>query len=279
MKIKTPEGMLFATRPQRTATEVGGAVAQEKSVSIKVAHKLLGHMDEPATRKAAANLGWTITRGTLGVCESCAKAKAKQKNVADSVAPNKKAKEVNGRVCLDTSCTVNPKTDKQPKRPNWCLVVDEKTGCKSSRFHESKDGMVEPTCSKFKNWKDNGKEVKIIQIDNGGKNKKLVKKLNSKNWQLHPKIEHTSRDTPQQNHLMEIGFAALCGRGQALMVEAKVPKEKKHIAAQKAFETATKLDGLIPVEMEGVTKPQVEHWSGQTPGFAKHLHTWAKPVQ
>ena len=276
IKIETPEGMLFATRLQRTATEVGGAVAQEKTVSIKVAHELLGHMDEAATRKAAANLGWTITRGTLGVCESCAKAKAKQKNVANKEAPKEKAKEVNGRVYLDLSRVVNPNNAKQPRRPNWCLIVDEKTGYKSSSFYESKDGMVEPTCSKFKNWKDNGKEVKIIRMDNAGENKQLVKRLKSKHWQLYPEIEYTARDTPQHNHLVEVGFATLYGRGRALMMEAKVPKDKKHIVAQKAFETATKLDGLIPIEINGVTKPRVEHWSGKIPGFAKHLRTWGE---
>ena len=266
-------------------------MAQEKTVSIEVVHELLRHMDEAATRKAAADLGWTITHGTLGACKSHAKAKAKQKNVANGAAtPKEKAKEVNGRVHLDPSCIVNPKTEKQPKRPNWCLIVDEKTGFKSSSFHESKDGMVEPTCSKFKNWKSNGKEVKIIRMDDAGENEKLVKRLNSKNWQLCPKIECTARDTPQHNHLVEIGFATLCGRGRALMVKAKVPKDKKHNVAQKAFETATQLDGLIPIEIDGVTKPQVEHWSGkilqsicahgekleQSKSKQKQLHNWRR---
>ena len=79
VKIKNPEGMLFAARLQRTATEVGGAIAQEKTVSIKTAHELLGHMNEADTHKAAKAMGWTVTRGSLGVCESCAKGKAKQK--------------------------------------------------------------------------------------------------------------------------------------------------------------------------------------------------------
>ena len=60
------------------------------------------------------------------------------------------------------------------------------------------------------------------------------------------------------------------------MSEARVPKEKKHIVAEKAFETATKLDRLIPVKINGVTKPCVKHWSGKIPGFAKHLHTWGE---
>ena len=113
-------------------------------------------------------------------------------------------------------------------------------------------------------------------MDNAGENKKLVQQLNSKNWKLCPTIEHTARDTPQHNRLVEVGFATLYGRGWALMIRAKVPKEKKHIVAQKAFETATKLDGLIPVAIDGITKPFVEYWSGKIPAFAKHLRTWGK---
>ena len=180
VKIKTLEGTLFAAKLQRTATEVRGAVMQQKTVSIKGAHELLGHMDEAAMQKAAANLGWTITQGTLGVCESCAEAKAKQINLANEEASKEKAKEVNGRVHLDSSHMFNPNTEKQPRQPNWCLIVDEKTGHKSSSFHKTKDGMVDPMHSKFKNWKDNSEEVKIVHMDNGGENKKLVKNSTAK---------------------------------------------------------------------------------------------------
>ena len=37
-----------------------------------------------------------------------------------------------------------------------------------------------------------------------------------------------------------------------MMAEANIPKDKRHIAGQKAFETAIKLDGLIPVEIDVV---------------------------
>ena len=45
-------------------------------------------------------------------------------------------------------------------------------------------------------------------MDNAGENKQLVKRLNSKNWQLYPKIEYTARDMPQHNHLGAV-FSAL----------------------------------------------------------------------
>ena len=86
MKVKSPKGMLLCARLTHTADEVGGVAnttqyKPTKTVSIVKAHDKLGHMDEEATRKTAKQLGWTITRGTLPKCESCAKGKAKQKKV------------------------------------------------------------------------------------------------------------------------------------------------------------------------------------------------------
>jgi hypothetical protein len=94
--------MLFAARLQCLAVEVGGAVTQEKVMSVIGAHEIqiLGHMDEPSTRKTAHRLGWTLTRGSLGVCESCALANAKQNNVRSGEEPKGKHDDVNGRVYL-----------------------------------------------------------------------------------------------------------------------------------------------------------------------------------
>ena len=167
IKIETPSGMLLATHLKRTATEVGGATTTDtssqktKTLSITEAHQQLGHINEAETRKTAKTLGWTITRGSLGVCEECGIAKAKQKNVKIEV-PKKKSTEVNGRIYLDLSRIVHPSSNVKPKRPNWCMIVDEKTGYKSASFHETKDGMVEPVCSKLFSWAANNMVVQII---------------------------------------------------------------------------------------------------------------------
>ena len=164
IKVHTPEGMLLCARLKRTANEVGGAVTEEspvKTISIQKAHRELGHMGKEDTRKTAAALGWHVTRGKLDTCESCAIGKAKQKKVKTQ-APKEKHKEINGRVYLDSTRIVNPKAENQPRRPNWTIMVDEKTNYKSSSFHATKDGMVEPICEKMKNWKEHGMEVQIL---------------------------------------------------------------------------------------------------------------------
>ena len=164
----------------------------------------------------------------------------------------------------------------QPRRPYWRLIVDEKTGYKITHFYKNKDLMVTPTCELFQKLKNQGTPVQAIRMDNAGENKSLVKALNGKNWQLYPKIEFTAKNTPQQNHLVEVGFATLYGRGRSMMTEANVPPEKRHVVGQKAFETATKLDGLIPVTIDGKCLPRVVHATGELPPFAKYLRKWGE---
>jgi hypothetical protein len=75
---------------------MGGATNTAPTYNIKKAHELLGHNNENDTRQIASHLGWTITRGPLGVCECCANAKARQKNVP-KISTGEQATVINGR--------------------------------------------------------------------------------------------------------------------------------------------------------------------------------------
>ncbi len=81
--INTPKGALYVGKFSRKGGDevMEGAKNNAPTYNIKKAHELLGHNNENDTRQMASHLGWTITRGPLGVCESCANAKARQKNV------------------------------------------------------------------------------------------------------------------------------------------------------------------------------------------------------
>ena len=115
-----------------------------KTLSINKAHQLLGDMGEEATRLTAKAMGWHITKGQMMVCECCAIGKAKKKRVKiEQPATKRKNEEVNGTIYLDLSRIVSPLSDNQPRRPSWCMIVDEKTGHKTSTFHEIKGSMVE----------------------------------------------------------------------------------------------------------------------------------------
>ncbi len=81
--INTPKGAQYVGKFSRKRGDevVRGATSKAPTYNIKNAHELLGYNNENDTMQMASHLGWAITRGPLGVCESCANAKARQKNV------------------------------------------------------------------------------------------------------------------------------------------------------------------------------------------------------
>ena len=54
--------------------------------------------------------------------------------------------------------------------------------------------------------------------------------------------------------MVEVWIATVYSHGRSIMIAANIPDDVKHTAGQKAFETATKLDNLVPVMINGVTK-------------------------
>jgi hypothetical protein len=88
-------------------------------------------------------------RLSMEPCESCAVGKAKQKNVpkkSEHISAVKPGK----RIYLDISSIKGEKEGPKvnPKR-HWCIMVDEATNLKFSDFYQTKDGMVEPTLTKW----------------------------------------------------------------------------------------------------------------------------------
>jgi hypothetical protein len=61
-----------------------------------------------------------------------------------------------------------------------------------------------------------------------------------------------------------------------MMARANIPEDIRYKVWTAAFKTATLLDGLLPIEMGGVTASRYLHWCGKNPGFAKHLRTWGE---
>jgi hypothetical protein len=84
-KVSTPEGYILAGCFCRVAPSKMEAAAtmidKTEDKNITTAHKCLGHMNEAATRAAAAAIGYCIMRGTLSPCECCAIGKGRQANV------------------------------------------------------------------------------------------------------------------------------------------------------------------------------------------------------
>jgi hypothetical protein len=105
----------------------------------------------------------------------------------------------------------------EPKalKPNWRSMVDERTQLKFSHFFKTKNAMVELTCEQFQKWKDNGKAMTYVRLDNAGENK-LLKKWCESNWKLGIEFEFTAKAMLQQNSLSEEGFATIANQGRAM---------------------------------------------------------------
>jgi hypothetical protein len=154
--------------------------------------------------------------------------------------------------------------------------VDERTQMKFSDFFVSKNGMAEPTCELFQRWKDVGREVRYLRMDNAGENKLLQSRCESANWKSRIQPEYTASYTPQQNHLAELGFAVLSNRGRAMMAQANGPLEVWYKIWRHAFKRATLLDGLTVITVGGKMATWYILWAGDNPKFADHLRTWGE---
>ena len=245
--IPTPKGSLYVMYMKRT-----GAINNEKANasidkwSIKTAHERLGHCSEDTTCKTAKALGLELTRGTLPLCAACAAGKAKQKN-APTKSDHVRSNDPYGRIYFDIATAKKIKDRPKVSKPKWQIMADEKTNLKFSDFHQTKNGMVEPTCEQLNKWKQAGRPVKFIWLDNAGENKLLLETYaESMAWKFDIQFEFTARDTPQQNHYAEFGFTVLANKGRAFMHRANIPLLMRYKIWREAFKTVTLLDGLIP---------------------------------
>jgi hypothetical protein len=102
-------------------------------MNITKAHEFLGHCNKEMMQAAAKNMGWILT-GPWKECASCAMGKAKQKNIPKESEHAPATKGTN-RIFLDI-VTVKKKPKDGPKvyKPNWCIMVDERTGMKFLDF-------------------------------------------------------------------------------------------------------------------------------------------------
>ena len=195
---------------QWTGTETSGASADNK-MSVEKAHSLFGHGNEDSNRKTAKALDIELTRRTLPSCASCAAAKAQQKAIVKNV-ECEPSKVNNGRIHTD-DCTLHRKNDKGGRvwvsNGVWNVKVDERTGMKFWSFHQTKDGIAEPSLEKFNKWKQNGVSVLCIRWNGAGENKKMKAQSESADWKMNMTWELTARNTPQQNHSSKLGFTKI----------------------------------------------------------------------
>lgn len=98
----------------------------------------------------------------------------------------------------------------------------------------------------------------------------------SKDWQLGLQMEYTPRNTPQHNHLAELAFAAIGNKGRAMLVRANVLWKYRFHLYREAFKTATDLDGLVMVTVNGKRATRYQHMFGSNPRWVKHLRLFGE---
>ena len=86
-------------------------------------------------------------------------------------------------------------------------------------------------------------------------------------------FEFTAKATPQQNSKVETGFAALSAHAKAMMNGANVPLRERYKLFQEVATTATKLDWLTTINLNGEEKTRMEHYGFGIPKFSKYLRT------
>ena len=278
IKITTRKGAIYCMYFKRNQKTEVGATATENKMNIVKAHGLFGHGHEDNNRKTAKALGIDIVRGTLPPCAACTAAKAEQKAITKNV-KYKPATTNNERIYTDTATLYKTmKNGKKEKIFNgvWCIKVDERTQLKFSDFYNTKSGIVEPTLEKFNKWEQAGKPVKNVRLDNAGENVKMKKRSESADWKMNINWEFTARNTPQQNHLLELGFTTIAAGARAMMHAANVPLEQRYKLVKEAIKTKTLLDGLTVITIDGKADTRYKHWCGSNPKFTNHLRTWGE---
>ena len=116
-------------------------------------------------------------------------------------------------------------------------MVDEETQKKFSFFYTTKNEMVEPRCKIFHRQKLGSNKVVTFRHNNARENKKLDKRINSKDWMLNVKFEHTLRDTPQHVYLAEVRFTTWYRKVTVLMFDTNLPIKITHVLLAEVFQT------------------------------------------
>ena len=81
----------------------------------------------------------------------------------------------------------------------------------------------------------------------------------------------------QQNSKAETGLSVIAVKARAMLSVAQVPREEHHKIWGEVAKTATALDNLIAVTINGETKKtRYEHAGLPVPLFVKHLRTFGE---
>ena len=192
-----------------------------KSIVISKFHEMTGHTGKPLFKPTANYMNLKLI-GRLPPCEVCAKAKIRQRNV-----PKKKIKKLptrpGYRVFIDI-CSF--KQVSRGGNRHWLIVVDEFSDCTHSFFLKIKCEQIQTMLIWIRSLsKKHNIGIKMIRLDNSGKNRSLQKECDKANLGI--TYEFTAPGTPQQNSMAERRIPTLMGRARAMLIQAGIESKYK----------------------------------------------------
>jgi hypothetical protein len=247
-------------------------------INVKRAHEYLGHLSEDTTRKTALQLGMNLLRGMLPVCESCAVAMARQRNVPKKTSEENKVQKYNGQ-CFHDIATIKVLEKMEGitiSKPNWHILIDEALEFKQRKFHVTKGAIIPDMCQYMHSEKERGYPIQILRQVNARENVVLIKIAKGKDWKHNFETELMARNTPQQNLKTETAFMVIAAQVRSMLISAQVPDGERFKLWPEVTVTATFLNNPVPVTVNGETKPRWEHTSHKIPLWAKFLWTFGK---
>ena len=266
--IPSGSSWLMGIKVQRVIDHAHSAVEPGKSILTKRFHQITGHTGEYLLKPTAKYMKLNLI-GKLPPCETCAKAKIRQRNI-----PKQKLKQLptrpGYRIFIDISSF---KHISRGGNRHWLIVVDEFSDCVHSFFLNKKSDQIKILPMWIKGIaKKHRIEIKKIRLDNSGENKSLQKECDKQNLGII--FEFTAPGTPQQNSIAERRIPALMGRARAMLIQAGLePKHKGELWCE-VISTATKLDNIM-VRPER-TKPPYTLFYGEDAKYAQSLRIFGE---
>ena len=229
--------------------------------SITKMHQKLGHPGMEAVKRTAKDLGIDL-QGEVDVCEDCALAESRRKNL-NNYAINKS--DVPGeRIFTDTSWINTPSIRGSRY---WILTVDECTDMKWSHFVKNKSDLKDVVIHLIEELKDKNISVKFVRCDNAGENRSLENECIEKCMKL--TFKYTPRDTPQHNGVVERAYQTLYNRVRAMLNGGGFDGKTRNIMWAECASTATLLENIIVKRNQ--TKSPYEIMFGEKSKIINHL--------
>jgi hypothetical protein len=242
--IKSLDGTVSAIKmvylDSQTAYVVQNKLDSEKSVNVNKFHEIIGHCGLDRLKKTAQVHGLKL-KGDFKVCEDCAVAKARQKNLNNDW---KGGSQVSGeRVYLDISSI---RDESYGGSCFWVLLIDDYSDYCWSIFLKNKSDLKSKVMTLLTDLKITGINVKYIQCDDSGENKAFFEACQAQRYGV--KFEFSGPRTPQRNGKVERKFQTFFGRIKAMLNSAGLKDHLRSGVWAECAMTVTYLSNITSIK-------------------------------